>query len=166
MTKIVSAMAALLPWHRVFTIESAERSRFWVDGRAKNTRRKHSIPDEQDPANTVIQTKGICSICSPACLSAKISDFSNNHRSKQNHRFRQKSQVLAKSRISVKSQILAKSRISVKSQILAKSQIPAVIRDYMLVKGMSRAALPSLSAPTGVEISPLISTVEGVMTKI
>ena len=147
-------MAALLPWHRVFTIESAERSRFWVDGRAKNTRRKHSIPDEQDPANTVIQTKGICSICSPACLSAKISDFSNNHRSKQNHRFRQKSQVLAK------------SQISAKSQILAKSQIPAVIRDYMLVKGMSRAALPSLSAPTGVEISPLISTVEGVMTKI
>ena len=93
MTKIVSAMAALLPWHRVFTIEPAERSRFWVDGRAKNTRRKHSIPDEQDPANTVIQTKGICSICSPACclqksqISAtitdlsKITDFGKNHKS-------------------------------------------------------------------------------------
>ena len=37
---------------------------------------------------------------------------------------------------------------------------------YLPVKGISSAALPSGSAPTGVEISPLISTLEGVMTKI
>ena len=77
-------------------------------------------------------------------------------------------QTILKHYLPVKAQFLSGKLLTFWKNCLpfGKTVYLSVKVHYLPVKGMSREALPSWSAPAGVEISPLMSTVEGVMTKI